>query len=193
MSLSRLKLHTVVEWDLLFMFFRQNGFRTWYFSHKMSQNSFWCMWLHISGHTFCKQTWPQKKCKECIKLFSRKQCGQGETVATASNLREWTLSRRVCCKGTSCSRTRLQVMTFRVARCIHTGDMKGIQLTQMGCVRNSNPGTNRHEPLCVLRVLQGHQYEAGGGLADPNQNCSPSQFTKLMILSHNIKFIHHNV
>lgn len=50
---------------------------------------------------------------------------------------------------------------------------EGIQLTQMGCVRNSNPGTNRHEALCVLSVLQGHQCEEGGGLGDPNQNRSP--------------------
>lgn len=74
---------------------------------------------------------------------------QAATVATASNLPEWTLSRRVRCKGTSCSRTRHRVMTFRVARCKHAGGHEGIQWTQMGCVRNSNPGTNRHEPLCV--------------------------------------------
>lgn len=42
----------------------------------------------------------------------------------------------------------------------------------MGCARNSDPGTNRDEALCVLSVLQAHQCKEGGRLCDPHQNCS---------------------
>lgn len=49
----------------------------------------------------------------------------------------------------------------------------------MGCACNSDPGTNRHEALCVLSVLQGHQCKEGGRLCDPNLNCSPVGLQKI--------------
>lgn len=141
----------------------------------LEQNEPKLVLMHVVAYfwtNFANKLCNRKKMWGIHQTFSRKSCGQGErtkekysaTVAIASKLCEWTLSRRVCCKGTSCSWTRLKRSNDFQGGPLHTyRGHEGIQLTQMGCVRNSNPGTNRHEPVCfecVTRTSIGGKWRA---------------------------------